>query len=332
MKVFLTGSTGLLGSNTVHALLAHGHEVMALARDSAKAKRVLPSDPRVCVVPGDIEAADSWLDRLAEADALVHAAAYFREYFGRGDHDPKLRALNVELPVRLAEAADRVGVQKVIMVSSSGAVGARPDGSPADETDEPRSAVPENAYFASKVEMERALAALAPGLGYPLIVVRPGWMFGPNDHAPTAAGHLTRELLEKGSVQMVVGKPVHIADARDVAEGIVLALERAPGSGTYNLAGNPLRAIDALGEIARAAGRGKVQQVPLPAALLLSSILEPITRLRGVPNPIPRLGLLTLSRTVAVSSEKAKRELGVRFRPFPETARDTVAFFRTSMG
>jgi dihydroflavonol-4-reductase len=66
-------------------------------------------------------------------------------------------------------------------------------------------------------------------------------------------------------------------------------------------------------------------------ALALSALLEAPTRWRGVPNPIPRLGVLTLSRGVSISSERAQRELGVSFRPFSETARDTVAFFRQTL-
>jgi dihydroflavonol-4-reductase len=333
MRVFLTGSTGLLGVNTVHALLARGHEVLALARDPDKARRVLPADKRVCVVPGDVEAPDAWLGRLADADALIHAAAYFREYYGRGDHAAKLRTINVELPARLARACDEFGLTKSIMVSSSGVVTARPDGRPSDETGAPASSVPGNAYFESKAEMERDLARLAPDLAHVMVVARPGWMFGPNDTAPTSAGQLVKDLLRQRSVQLIGGPPMGIADARDVAEGMVLALEKADRPGVYNLAGNPLPAIDALREVARQAGPGhRVQQVPLPAAFMLSAVLEAFSRARGVPNPIPRMGLLTLSRGVLISSEKAERELGVRFRPFAETARDTVAYFHSVDG
>ena len=200
--------------------------------------------------------------------------------------------------------------------------------SPTDETLPPQSNVPENAYFVSKVQMENALRDLAPQLSNTLLVVRPGWMFGPNDFAPTGAGELVLKLLQTGAAQLVGGSPTHIADARDVAFGIVSALETVEGYAVFNLAGNPLNGVQALQVVAQETG-GKVQQIPLPAALFLSGLLEPVSRLRRKPNPIPRVGLLTLSRGVAISSEKAQKELGVTFRPFDQTARDTVAFFRT---
>ena len=41
MKVFVTGSTGLLGNNLVRALIARGHEVVGLVRSEEKGRRLL---------------------------------------------------------------------------------------------------------------------------------------------------------------------------------------------------------------------------------------------------------------------------------------------------
>lgn len=328
MRVFVTGSTGLLGINTIEALLRRGHSVMALARNQEKARQVLPSGQDVQVVVGDIERPEEWLPRLEEADALIHTAAYFREYFGRGEHESKLQLLNVELPVRLTLEADRKGLKRTIMVSSSGVIEARPDGKPADENDPAGGAIPDNRYFHSKVLMEAELQKILPSLHHQLVLIRPGWMFGPNDYAPTSAGQLVRDLLQKGAIQLTDGSPVATADARDVATGIVAALEHPTPALIYNLAGNPISALEALREVARQAGKGSVQQIPMPLALALSHLLELPCQLLNRPNPIPRIGLKTISKGIPTSSERAKEELGVRFRPFAETAADTVAFFR----
>jgi dihydroflavonol-4-reductase len=328
MNVFLTGSTGLLGINLIDSLLAHGHTVLALARNPQKAKQVLPNDPRITVIPGDIESPHDWQPRLQEADALIHAAAYFREFFGPGDHEAKLRTLNVELPVRLVKEANHYHLKKIVMISSSSVISSRPDGSPATEEDPPRAPEPENRYSVSKEEMEKALATVIPQSSAPVIIIRPGWMFGPNDYAPTAAGGMVKELVEKKATQMAKGTPLGIVDARDVAEGTVLALEKCDQSVIYNLTGSMLSADQALSIIAQQIPGAKVQFVPLQAAFLLSRVLETVSGFTGKPNPIPRVGLLAIAKGVTVSAEKAKRELGVQFRPFEETARDTVAFYR----
>ncbi|GAB4458745.1 MAG: SDR family oxidoreductase [Armatimonadaceae bacterium] len=328
MNVFLTGSTGLLGINIIHVLLAHGHEVLALVRNPEKAKQVLPDDPRITVIPGDIESPQEWLPRLQEADALIHGAAYFREFFGPGDHEARLRKLNIEFPVQLTAEANRYGLKKAVMISSSSVIAPRPDGSPATEEDPPCAPEPENRYSVSKQEMEEALAKIAPISQCPIIIIRPGWMFGPYDYAPTAAGGLVKELVEKRSAQMAAGTPLGIADVRDVAEGTVRALEKCDRSETFNLTGNMLSADEALKMIAQQIPGAKAQIMPLPMAFMVSRVLEVVSGILNKPNPIPRVGLLAIGKGVPVSAEKAKRELGVSFRPFAETAKDTVSFFQ----
>ena len=71
---------------------------------------------------------------------LFHAAAFFREYYQPGDHWAKIKAINVDGTVTLLRAAAANGVGRVVYVSSNGALGARPGGTPADETTPPDAA------------------------------------------------------------------------------------------------------------------------------------------------------------------------------------------------
>ncbi|MBC8171474.1 MAG: NAD-dependent epimerase/dehydratase family protein, partial [Anaerolineae bacterium] len=158
MKAFVTGSTGLLGSNLVNLLLAQGHEVKALVRSEAKARKFL-TDPRIEIIQGDMEKVDGFAAELQGCDVLFHTAAYFREYYGPGDHWATLEKINVHGTIRLLELAEKAVVKKVIYVSSSGVIGRKPDGSPADETTAPdQLAERENLYFKSKVAAEQAVA------------------------------------------------------------------------------------------------------------------------------------------------------------------------------
>jgi dihydroflavonol-4-reductase len=313
----------LLGLNTIPALLADGHTLRILVRDTAKAARVLPKSSQIETVVGDLSNAESWLAQLDGCDVLIHAAAYFREYYTRGDHTELLQRYNVELPVRLTKEAAARGLKHVVMVSSSGVLGPCSDGKPTDESGvQPQ----ENAYFQSKIELEKALAALTPMLAIPLAIVRPGWMFGPNDHAPTNAGQLVQELVVKRQTVLVDGTPICIADARDVGLGIARIVAQG-ASGIYNLAGVPQTALSALRIIAGLAN-AKVIVVPFGMAVGMAKFLEAPTRLLGKPNPIPLEGVRTLHNGVTITSTKAERELGITWRPFSETARDTVAFFK----
>ncbi len=61
MKAFVTGSTGLLGSNLVNALVAAGYQVKALARSREKAEQLF-SHPQVEIVDGMRFSFQDWRD------------------------------------------------------------------------------------------------------------------------------------------------------------------------------------------------------------------------------------------------------------------------------
>lgn len=324
--VFVTGSTGLLGLNTVDALLAKGYRVKALARSAEKARRVLPHNERVEIVVGDLSDPTAWFEHLSNCDALVHAAAYFREYFGRGEHDAQLKKLNVDLPVALAKEAQKRGVTRQIFVSSTGVLSGRADGAPSAEADPSNVQIPGNGYQESKKQMEVALAAL----NIPMVIVRPGWMWGPKDYAPTATTQIVLDMMKTKTFQFVLGTPFGIVDARDVATGISELIELPDPKPIYHLAGNNISAMDAIETVARELGTVKVQRIPMGMALMMSSILEVVTKVFGKRNPLPREGILVISKGVLVSSDLAKQDLKVLFRPFSDSARDTVTFARTA--
>jgi len=324
-SVFVTGSTGLLGINTVELLLAKGYQVGALARDPEKAARVLPVSDRLEIIVGDLENPDAWLPSISKFQVIIHTAAYFREYFGRGDHAVKLKALNVDLPVRLTKFAMSKGVERVIIVSSTGAISPPNPEHAATEDDPAEGQVPHNGYQQSKVMMEKALSKLTVPTGQ-LVMVRPGWMFGPNDHAPTNAAQLVLDMRGKRKFQFMDGPPFGIVDARDVAAGLVALVSHPNPKLVYNLAGNNLSPLAAIQTLAAVEGKTKIQAVPLGVAKVLSRTLEVFTRPLGKRNPLPYEGIEVLSTNFKVDSSRAEKELGVHFRPFEDTARDTVAF------
>ena len=86
MKAFVTGSTGLLGSNLTHLLLNQGFEVIALTRELTKASKILGEHPSLKVIQGDLQEVNGFAQHLKGCDVLFHTASYFRESFDYGDH------------------------------------------------------------------------------------------------------------------------------------------------------------------------------------------------------------------------------------------------------
>jgi dTDP-6-deoxy-L-talose 4-dehydrogenase (NAD+) len=73
MKVLVTGASGFIGRHVVTRLLARGHEVTAVARDSAKA-RTLPWFEAVRFLPSDIHQESFGVETFGPQDVAVHLA------------------------------------------------------------------------------------------------------------------------------------------------------------------------------------------------------------------------------------------------------------------
>src|SRR6266496_3290506 len=156
-------------------------------------------------------------------DVLFHTAAYFREYYQPGDHWAMLEAINVQGTLALLAEAERRGVKKVIYTSSNGVIGARPSGEPSDESDPPNARATQNLYMKSKVLAEHAVQAFLAHSTLPVVLILPGWMFGPGDAAPTSSGQIVLDFLNRRlpGIVTVGGDAV---DARDVAQAMINAV------------------------------------------------------------------------------------------------------------
>lgn len=328
MKAFVTGATGLLGNNLVRGLLENGYEVKALVRSQEKAAKLFGDLPIEYVV-GEMEDVSAFSCELDGVDVLFHTAAYFREYYQPGeDHWGKLKRINIDGTIEILKAADAAGVKKALYVSSSGVIGLKPDGSPGDETTPPHPVTECNLYFKSKVLGEAAVEEFVKRHTLPVIQVLPGWMFGIGDAAPTSAGQLVLDFLG-GKLPGTFDGGTTVVDAADVAAGMIAAAEKGRGGEKFIIAGEfmTMRAIAQV--MAEVSGKPEPKiRFPYFAIYSFAVVQEIYSRITGKPALVTRTAINTMRARLNHHSSKAVRELGVKFRPFSETIRAEIAWYR----
>jgi dihydroflavonol-4-reductase len=326
-RVAVTGATGLLGGAVVAELLSRGIEVVAIARNAPRARELLGERAGLHLLVGDVLDARALEPGLHGADAIIHTAAYFREYYRPGFDAALLERTNVTAIGELIGAAENANVPVFVHISSAGTLRSTSPQHPADEDTPPGKASMRNRYYVSKVRAERLIESLHDSRSVHVPVVVPGWMWGPGDAGPTASGQMFLSVANTtmAAVPRVSG---HIVDARDVAVACVRAAELGQDR-RYVVAGcrHELPAVCA--QIAQLYGAPAPRTVAPRLALAASGVVQQADRLRRRPPLITQRGtrvLLDMDRQW-ISSVRAQTELGITFRPISDTLGDEALWF-----
>ncbi|ABA22162.1 3-beta hydroxysteroid dehydrogenase/isomerase [Trichormus variabilis ATCC 29413] len=324
---FVTGATGLLGSNLCRALVSQGWQVKGLVRSLDKAKRFL-GDSNIELIQGDIEDVPAFTQALKGVDVVFHTAAFFREYYQPGSDWQKMKRINVDTTIELLQAAEAQGVAKVVFTSSSGVIQTDPHQA-ATETAPYNKFAEQNLYFKTKILAEQEIYRFLNTSQIDVVMILPGWMMGPGDAAPTSAGQLVLDLLA-GKLPGVINGGAALTDVRDVATVMVKAAEKGESGGRYIVAG-PLTTMKEIALELEAISGVKAPRMEIPdgMAIAIAWFLEKFTGLTGGVNPMPLAGIQTLLEKAKLSSAKAERDLGATFRPLRETLKDTVLWYQS---
>jgi len=172
-KVLVTGAGGFIGRALCAQLKQAGIPYVAAVRALEQGAR---SDGSFIAL-GDFAAAD-WDATLAGVDAVAHLAGRAHVMGGAAAHSttPYVVA-NVHVTRRLAEAAARAGVRRVVFASSVKVYGEASElGRPFRAEDAP---APQDAYARSKAEAEVLLRAICGENGVEAVILRLPLCYGP---------------------------------------------------------------------------------------------------------------------------------------------------------
>ncbi|MDQ0346408.1 NAD-dependent epimerase/dehydratase family protein [Ancylobacter vacuolatus] len=172
MKTLVIGGCGFIGSHVVDRLRARGHSVKVLDRQP---ERFRPPVEGVEYLVGDFSDQMVLIEALAGVEAVLHLAG--TTVPGTADLNPALDVQgNLIGTLGLLDAMSRVGVSRLLFLSSGGTVYGRPDQVPIPETHPLR---PINSYGIVKVAIEHYLDLYGRTRGLSPVTIRASNPYGP---------------------------------------------------------------------------------------------------------------------------------------------------------
>jgi dihydroflavonol-4-reductase len=306
MKVLITGAGGFIGSHLADSQLEKGNSVRAVDLNVDRLEQAA-NHPNIEIIRGDITNQDLVHQLVKGVEVVYHLASAHLDVSLSDEH---YRKVNVDATLGLLEAARGAGVRRFVHCSSVGVIGdvMHP---PADETSPCQ---PTNIYEQTKLEGERATLEFSLRTGFPVVVARPAWVYGPR--CPRTE-KLFRAIA-KGRFP-IFGKghnlrhPIYITDA---VHGLELCdeVDRTAGE-VYILAGSePVMVIDLIHMISEELDVSPPRlHLPIMVGKGGGTALEMVFKPLGRQPPFSRRSVDFFLKHNAYDISKAQHELG--FQP-----------------
>lgn len=303
MKVLITGAGGFIGSFLVDSQLEQGHHVRGVDLH-LDLLRHQSAHPHLEALLGDITD-ENLLNKIMDGvEVVYHLASAHLDVSLSDEH---YQSVNVGATLSLLEAARQAGVKRFVHCSSVGVIG-DVENPPAIETTECN---PTNIYERTKLEGERAALDFFRQTGFPVVVVRPAWVYGPRCPRTTK---LMRMISKNRFLFFGKGHnfrhPVYISDAVKGLE-LCASVDGMKGE-VFIIAGeNAVQVSELVDVMSKELGvRSPKLHMPIALGLLGGYSVEIAFNFIGKQPPFSRRSLDFFLKDNAYDIGKAKRMLG----------------------
>ena len=296
-RVFVTGAAGFIGGNLARRLIASGAQVVALEHTPGKAGwlRELGAE----IVQGDL-ADEALMRQVAGRDIqiVMHIAAWLR-----GRPFSNYQRINLDATRALAQASAEAGVERFVFTSSISVYGLHGDA----DVDESTPLKPYgDPYGDSKIAGEALLFDIRRTSNLPLVIVRPGMVYGPGSKSWTVR---LANFAKSGRTPLINGGsgtayPVYIDNLVDLL--MLCASHPAAVGEIFNgVDDGPVTLKEFLGGYMQMAHTNRAIRVPGWAASSAAALVDPF-----VPGWNVRYLANQLTGRGQVLNGKARRVLG----------------------
>jgi dihydroflavonol-4-reductase len=321
VKALVLGATGHLGNAITRELIARGYDVTAIGRRAEPPVNL--SGLALAYLRGDLDNAGE-LERAVEGhDVVVDAAAPYPSVLA----PTAARAADVleharRRTQRLVDAVLRQRA-RLAYVSSFTTL---PDASTGFERLLRQWIRQLHPYFAVKQLIETEILAAAQQ-GLRAVVVNPTLCIGPWDLKPRELCFVPRLLC--GEAPATVTHAVNVIDVRDMAAGLVAALEAGYYGDPIPLTGHNLSVETLYTWLCELGGVAPPWIVaPLTLAVLAAYCSEITLGAVGLRPPLPALAPMLTMLHDSFDTGRVQAQLGIAPRPLSATLADAIEWYR----
>ena len=322
----ITGAGGLVGSSLAEACVKRGYKVKALIRSGSDGSFL--ESLGVEVVRGDLQDKSLPIEATQGVDTVFHCAAKVGDW---GSVD-SYRQVNVEGLRKLLDSLNPAQLYKFVHFSSLGVYEARHHHQTDESTPPPDQHF--DGYTQSKMESEKLALQYHKDKGYPIVVLRPGFIYGPRDRT------VLPRLMEKLKTKEVkyIGSSSYAMNnifVGNLVQAAFLALDNPNAVGqVFNLTdGEKVSKKRFITTIAKGMNLPTPFFLPVPLWLvkLIASSMEKKALKRGALEApkITKANIKFLGLNLDFSIEKAKRILGYApAKTFDEGMAETLNWYK----
>jgi len=317
-QVFVTGSTGFIGSTLIAKLLERGFRVRALKRNGQTV-----SQPHLEYISGDITDIESLRKGMSGCGYVFHLAAYAKNWAA----DPKTYTqVNIEGTRNVFTVAQKLNVERVVWTSTIFTLGFTPPGVICNETMPRPTEHCLTEYERTKTIMEREATDWIKN-GLPLIIVNPTRVFGPGVQSEANSVSKLIASYRRGLCPFLLNGGRNVGNygfIDDVVEGHISAMARGAIGERYILGGENVSLKDLFQTVDKIDGKRRFQlKIFWLIPMLVAYYMELQAKCFGIYPLITPGWLRTYLLDGAFSCEKAEQTLDYRITPFEEAVRRT---------
>jgi dihydroflavonol-4-reductase len=320
--ILVTGGAGFIGSHLVQRLLDRGAAIRVFERPEAAVSH-LPLD-RIDLVRGDIRDRRAVERAVRGCGEVYHLAANPHLWTQQRG---QFRQVNYQGAVNVLESALAAGVRRVLHTSTESILTRTRQTSPIAEDQQVSLRDVVGPYCRSKLLAERFARRLAAA-GAPVVIVNPTLPVGPGDFGRSPPTQMILDFC-RGKRREYLDAELNLIDVRDVAEGMIRAMERGRTNRRYLLGHENLSIREVFARLARLTGLPEPRwRVPYAVALVAAYTSELVADVFTHRAPAATVtGVKLTRRRMHFDAQRSLEELQLQPRPIDKSLADAVAWF-----